>query len=64
MNWKLLEVMECKRHKYPEMLKMIIDGKLHPEKLIEKTITLEEATKALPNMNTFQNKGVLVINSF
>jgi len=25
-------------HKYPEMLKMIIDGKLHPEKLIEKTI--------------------------
>jgi alcohol dehydrogenase len=51
-------------HKYPEMLKMIIDGKLHPEKLIEKTITLEKATVALPNMNKFQNKGVLVINSF
>ncbi|MEZ4795746.1 MAG: zinc-dependent alcohol dehydrogenase family protein [Flavobacteriaceae bacterium] len=51
-------------HKYPEMLKMIVDGKLHPEKLIEKTITLEEATVALPNMNKFQNKGVLVINSF
>lgn len=51
-------------HKYPEMLKMIVDGKLHPENLIEKTITLEEATRALPNMNTFQNKGVLVINSF
>lgn len=51
-------------HKYPEMLKMIVDGKLHPEKLIEKTITLEEAIIALPNMNKFQNKGVLVINSF
>lgn len=51
-------------HKYPEMLKMIIDGKLHPEKLIEKTICLEEATIALPNMNKFQNKGVLIINSF
>ncbi|MCK0177726.1 zinc-dependent alcohol dehydrogenase family protein [Flavobacteriaceae bacterium S0862] len=51
-------------HKYPEMLKMIVDGKLHPEKLIEKTITLEEAIVALPNMNKFQNKGVLVINSF
>ena len=51
-------------HKYPEMLKMIIEGKLHPEKLIEKTITLEEATIALPNMNKFKNKGVLVINSF
>jgi len=51
-------------HKYPEMLKMIIDGKLHPERLIEKTITLEEATLALPRMDTFQNKGVLVVNSF
>lgn len=51
-------------HKYPEMLKMIVEGKLCPEKLIEKTITLEESTMALPNMNTFQNKGVLVINSF
>ena len=51
-------------HKYPEMLKMIIDGKLHPERLIEKTITLEEATLALPSMDTFQNKGVLVVNSF
>lgn len=51
-------------HKYPEMLKMIVDGKLHPEKLIERTINLEEATIALPNMYKFQNKGVLVINSF
>ena len=51
-------------HKYPEMLKMIVEGKLHPEKLIEKTITLEEATIALPKMNTFETKGVLVVNSF
>ena len=51
-------------HKYPEMLKMIVEGKLHPEKLIEKTITLEDVITALPNMNKFQNKGVLVINSF
>jgi len=51
-------------YKYPEMLKMIIEGKLHPEKLIERTITLEEATIALPKMNTFETKGVLVINAF
>ncbi|MET6989645.1 zinc-dependent alcohol dehydrogenase family protein [Sediminicola arcticus] len=50
--------------KYPEMLDMIKNGKLHPEKLIERIITLQEATIALPNMNTFQHKGVLVINSF
>ena len=51
-------------HKYSEMFKMISDGKLHPEKLIERTICLEEVTIALPNMNNFENKGVLVINSF
>ena len=51
-------------HKYPELLKMIVEGKLHPEKLIERTISLEETINALPNMNKFQNKGVLVINSF
>ena len=51
-------------HKYPEMLKMISEGKLHPEKLIERTISLEEATIVLPNMNNFNNTGILVINSF
>ena len=50
--------------KYPEMLEMIKSGKLNPERLIEKTITLKEATIALPNMNKFENKGILVINSF
>ena len=29
-------------YKYPEMLNMIKNGKLHPEKLIEKTITLKK----------------------
>ena len=51
-------------HRYPDMLEMIRSGKLKPEKLIERTITLQEATTALPNMNTFENTGVLVINSF
>ena len=51
-------------YKYPEMLKMICDGILHPEKLLERTISLEEATLALLNMNKFEHKGVLVIDSF
>ncbi|AXT19167.1 alcohol dehydrogenase [Flavobacteriaceae bacterium AU392] len=50
--------------KYPEMLEMIKNGKLHPEKLIDRTISLQESTTELPNMNTFENKGVLVIDSF
>ena len=51
-------------HKYPEMLEMIKNGKLHPEKLIGKIISLEESTTALPNMDKFENTGVLVIHSF
>lgn len=51
-------------YKYPEMLDMIKAGKLQPEKLIEKTISLEQATTELTKMDSFLNKGVLVINSF
>ena len=51
-------------HKYPEMLEMIKNGKLHPKKLIEKTISLKEATSALQNMDRFDHKGVWVIDSF
>lgn len=51
-------------HKYPEMLQMIVAGKLQPKKLIERTISLEESTAILPRMNEFTHKGVLVINSF
>ncbi|MEL4455679.1 zinc-dependent alcohol dehydrogenase family protein [Lutimonas vermicola] len=51
-------------HKYPDMLEMIKNGKLQPEKLIEKTISLQEATIALPGMTKFDTHGVCVINSF
>ena len=43
---------------------MIENGKLQPQKLIERTINLEESIIELPNMNNFKNKGVLVIDSF
>ncbi len=51
-------------HKYEEMLQLIKKGKLKPQRLLEKTISLEDAVEALPNMNSFAHKGVLVINSF
>lgn len=51
-------------HRYPEMLAMIKNGALQPQKLIERTISLEDAITQLPAMNNFQNKGVLVINKF
>jgi alcohol dehydrogenase len=51
-------------HRFPEMLSMIADGRLRPEKLIGKTITLDEAPQALANMNTFASQGITVINAF
>jgi alcohol dehydrogenase len=51
-------------YKYPEMMEMIKSGKLNLRKLIERTITLEESTTALPHMDRFENRGVLVLNSF
>ena len=51
-------------HKYPEMLEMITTGKLQPEKLIGKTVTLEEGVEILKNMDQFKETGVTVINRF
>lgn len=50
--------------RYSAMLEMIKDGKLQPEKLVERTISLEDIIVELPNMDKFTNKGVLVVDSF
>ncbi|MEO0406557.1 MAG: zinc-dependent alcohol dehydrogenase family protein [Cyanobacteria bacterium P01_A01_bin.135] len=51
-------------HRYDDMLAMIEAGKLQPQKLIGKTITLEESIAALVNMDTFQALGVTVVTEF
>ncbi|MBW1860874.1 MAG: zinc-dependent alcohol dehydrogenase family protein [Deltaproteobacteria bacterium] len=51
-------------HKYPELLAMIQTGKLCPEKLLGKTISLEESLDELINMDSFGGTGVTVINEF
>ncbi len=51
-------------HKYPEMLEMIQNGTLQPQKLIGKTVSLEESIDELMNMNDFTGTGVTVINNF
>jgi len=50
-------------HKYPEMLKMIQAGKLRPQDLVHRTISLQESTTLLPKMDAFEHTGVLVITS-
>ena len=51
-------------YKYPALLEMIQAGKLSPEKLIGKTISLDESAEELSNMDNFADTGVTVINKF
>jgi alcohol dehydrogenase len=51
-------------HRYDAMLTMIQSGKLSPEKLIGKTISLEQSIDALMNMDKFESAGVTVVTKF
>ncbi len=51
-------------HRYGEMLAMISAGDLSPERLIGRTIHLEESIAALTSMGDFGTKGVTIINRF
>ena len=51
-------------YRYPQMMEMIRSGKLSPEKLVGKRITLEESLNELENMNNFVGTGVTIINEF
>jgi len=51
-------------HKYSSLFEMINSGKLHPQKLIGKTISLDQAAIELSNMNSFAGTGVTVIDKF
>lgn len=61
---KIIGSYKMEAFRYPEKLEVIKNGKLHPEKPIEKTFSLGESTFTLPNMNEFDNKGVWIIISF
>ena len=51
-------------HAYPEMLAMITGGLLSPERLLGARLTLEESIAALTRMDTFDARGVQVIDRF
>jgi alcohol dehydrogenase len=48
-------------HQYPKMMDWISSGKMHPEKLLGKIISLEESCEALTDLDSFRNTGVTVI---
>lgn len=51
-------------YRYAEMMKMICDGRLSPQKLIGKTIDLEDSIDALVSMHEFSSNGVTVITEY
>ena len=51
-------------HRYPEMLAMVASGKLQPERLITKTVDLEQGLEVLQAMNRFDATGVTIIDRF
>jgi alcohol dehydrogenase len=46
------------------MLEMIRSGKLKPQKLIGRTVSLNESLRELEEMNKFTRIGVTVIDRF
>ena len=51
-------------HRYPALLAMIEAGKLDPERLIGKRISLDQAPEELAGMGSFRGIGVTVIHQF
>lgn len=48
--------------RYPQMLDMILDGRLNPRDLIGETISLAAAAAALADMDSFSGRGVTIID--
>ncbi len=51
-------------YRYKQMLEMIIEGKLAPEKLIHATLSLDKVISALPELDKFNMPGISVIDKF
>jgi alcohol dehydrogenase len=51
-------------HKYEDMIGLISTGQLDPQRLIGKTVPLEEAPNELPGMSDFGAVGITVIDRF
>ena len=51
-------------YRYDLMLEMIRSGKLHPEKLVRKTVNLDESIAEFMSMHDFKGIGMTVIDRF
>jgi alcohol dehydrogenase len=51
-------------HRYEALFDMISSGKLEPQRIVGKTVPLEEAPNELTGMSTFGAVGITVIDRF
>ena len=51
------------RH-YPELMKMVAEGRLDPARLVTQTLPLSEAPSALTGESAFAHAGITVIDRF
>lgn len=49
---------------FPAMLRMVETGKLHPARLVSRTISLAEASGVLAAMDNYETTGMVVIDRF
>ena len=62
---KELQVFGCHgmaAYAYPEMLEAVVDGRLRPDRLVRRTISLAEVPEALEAMGRFRDVGVTVVD--
>lgn len=64
MSWKSTAAMACRPRRYDAMLDMLAAGKITPQKLIGRRISLEEAVPALMTLDKAEGKGISVITRF
>lgn len=51
-------------HRYPEMMALIAQGALSPDRLIHERISLEQSIDALANFEKYERAGITVITDF
>ena len=64
MELEILGSHGMQAHRYGAMFAMMQSGKLAPERLIGRTISLEQSIDALMNMDKFEGAGVTVVTEF
>jgi alcohol dehydrogenase len=51
-------------YRYGAIFAMMAEGRLKPERLVGRTVSLEESIPVLINMDKFESSGVTVVTRF